>query len=333
MHPWGALPVGETGGWISDIADDHSPVEFSLVLSESGPEVRVMIEALGGPSMLGQKQAALALTGRIAAQPGVDLSRFERIAELFLPAEFLGGKFALWHSFCFFPKGNPTFKAYFNPQARGRDRAPELVQEALRQLGFPRAWPLLAGAAAARGPERDELKYFALDLTDDPLARAKVYFLHHHATPAELATACHTAQHPDPADVHRFATAMAAGAKALSSRPPYTCHCFLDGDGDRPREFNLYVPACAYAADDQVLSERVAEYLRTQGINPAPYERALSRFAHRPLSAGLGLHSYVATSRRRGARRLTVYLSPELNHVFPRGSVPAMPASAGRPLP
>lgn len=328
MQPWGNRPLGETDGWVSDIADDNSPIEFSLVFSESGPEVRMMIEALGGPEIDAQRQAALALTDRIAAQPGVGVSRFWRLAELFLPKVFLGGKFALWHSFCFTARENPTFKVYFNPQARGAGMAQSLAQEALRELGFQHAWPHLARVAAARGPERDELKYFALDLSEDPLARAKVYFLHHQATPAELAAACCTAQNQDAAGAHRFAVAMTGDAPLLSARPPYTCHSFIGRDGDRPRETNLYIPACAYAEDDQVLSARVAAYMRTQGMNPALYERALTRFAHRRLDAGIGLHSYVAASRRKGARRLTVYLSPELNRTFPRGSVPAVPVPA-----
>lgn len=87
-----------------------------------------------------------------------------------------------------------AFKAYFHPQARGRALAPALARTALQELGFPQAWPLLEKLAAARGPESDELKYFALDLTSDRLARVKVYFLHPHATPAELASACRTAQ-------------------------------------------------------------------------------------------------------------------------------------------
>lgn len=336
MQPWGTLPLGETGGWVSDIADDNSPIEFSLVFSESGPEVRMMIEALGGPAMDDQRRAALDLTAKLAAQPGVALSRFWRLADLFLPKQFLGGKFALWHSFCFSANENPTFKVYFNPQARGAAMAQALTQEALRALDFPRAWPHLARIAAARGPELDELKYFALDLSDDPLARAKVYFLHHHATPEQLAAASCTAENQDAADAHRFASAMTGGAARLAARPPYTCHSFVEQSVGpsadqgivRPRETNLYVPACAYAQDDQELAVRVAGYMRTQGMDAALYERVLSRFAHRPLEAGIGIHSYVATSRRRGARRLTIYLSPELNRTFPRGSVPAVPVPA-----
>jgi DMATS type aromatic prenyltransferase len=327
MSTWGDRPLCETDGWVSDIADDHSPIEFSLVLSDSGPEIRMMLEALGGPSMGDQRRAALELTTRLAAFPGVDLGRFWRIADLFLPEEFLGGKFALWHSVCFSQTENPKFKVYFNPQARGVGMAQALVQVALQRLGFPHAWPLLEQIAAGRGHASDELKYFALDLASDQLARVKVYFLHHHATPAELASACRTAQEQDAVDAQGFALAMAGGATRLSARPPYTCHSFVEGDGNRPREINLYIPACAYAADDRALSTRVVQYMQASGMNAAMYQRALARFAHRPLDAGIGIHSYVAASRRNGVRRLTVYLSPELNCTFPSGSVPAAPVA------
>ena len=64
MSGWGDRLIGQTDGWVSDIADDNSPVEFSLVVSESGPEVRMMLEAHGGPSMNDQRRAALELTDR-----------------------------------------------------------------------------------------------------------------------------------------------------------------------------------------------------------------------------------------------------------------------------
>src|SRR5215207_7687359 len=94
MHPWGDVPIGCDSGWVSDIADDHSPIEFSLSFDGGVPEVRMMIEAQGAhPTLESQAAAALALTHKLAQEPEVDLDRFDRVADLFLPEEFQGGKF------------------------------------------------------------------------------------------------------------------------------------------------------------------------------------------------------------------------------------------------
>jgi hypothetical protein len=55
----------------------------------------------------------------------------------------------------------------------------------------------------------------------------------------------------------------------------------------------------------------------------------VDELAQRPLDAGTGLHSYVATSRRKDRRRVTVYISPEINGPHRVGSVPC-PAAPRR---
>jgi hypothetical protein len=49
----------------------------------------------------------------------------------------------------------------------------------------------------------------------------------------------------------------------------------------------------------------------------------LVAFANRPLSAGVGLQSWVAFRRYQGVPRLTIYLACEVRRVFPPGSIPA----------
>src|SRR5689334_7394606 len=50
---WGDQPV-TTGsrGWVSDVADDHSPFEFSVVYGGRYPEVRILVEAQSRPATL-----------------------------------------------------------------------------------------------------------------------------------------------------------------------------------------------------------------------------------------------------------------------------------------
>ena len=51
-----------------------------------------------------------------------------------------------------------SFKAYFNPQARGPAHAPRLVEEALRRLHMPDAMAALRAGPLRRGPVLDEIK-------------------------------------------------------------------------------------------------------------------------------------------------------------------------------
>jgi len=263
MHPWGAVAVGGDSGWVSDIADDHSPIEFSLSFDGGIPEVRMMIEAQGMSSTLeSQAAAAIALTQKLAHEPGVDLERFHLVADLFLPEEFRAGKFGLWHSFCFGAHGEPTFKVYFNPLAHGEGREQGLVQEALNRLGFRDAWPLLAGVGAARGPIQDELKYFALDLTRGCASRVKVYFLHHEAMPGDLDAACRTASSlraPRSADADRD-----DGRRSVRAGIPAAIHLPCPARDARRHEARV-----------QRLHSRLRVRSQRSG-RPRPHDRALS---------------------------------------------------------
>jgi hypothetical protein len=58
-------------------------------------------------------------------------------------------------------------------------------------------------------------------------------------------------------------------------------------------------------------------------MDSEPYRRVLVAFANRPLSAGVGLQSWVAFRRYQGVPRLTIYLACEVRRVFPPGSIPA----------
>src|SRR5262245_9605699 len=47
IEPWGASPAPTTPAWPSDVCDDHTPFEFSVVLSAGEPELRILVEAQG----------------------------------------------------------------------------------------------------------------------------------------------------------------------------------------------------------------------------------------------------------------------------------------------
>jgi hypothetical protein len=310
-------------GWVSEISDDNTPIEFSVTISPGGSEVRVLFEPQGEDQTLaGHREAALRFHDHLAQEQGADLSRFRMVSDLFTPPG-MRGPFALWSAVVFADGKPPAFKAYFNPQAQGLGSAVALVEEGLRRLGLPHAWRHLAATIARRGPHRDELKYFALDLSASEQARVKVYVRHHEATPEDLEVAAAAAPDSTHGEAQDFARAMGGGAPRFKERAAFTCAAFVGGQDDRPSATTQYVPVCAYALDDLEVERRVAQYLQTHDMDSAPYRRVLVAFANRPLSAGVGLQSWVAFRRYQGVPRLTIYLACEVRRVFPPGSIPA----------
>lgn len=298
--------------WPSDICDDHGPFEFSVAMTRRSCALRVLVETGAPTGALGERQrSAEATTELLAARYGVPLTGLSSIAELF------GGEhadqFARWHAVGF-EHGRPVnVKVYLNPQARGRDRAPMVVREALQRLGFADAWDELA-PALARG-EADELKYVGLDLTADPGARVKVYVRHHAISGNELETALSQCRGYRKDEAREFCELMTQRAGRYDALPIITCYAWTSQA--RGCASTLHVPIRAYAPDDLVAYERILGYLQQQGIDSAGYARALPAFAMRPLDAGVGIQSYASIKGTADGNAVTVYLVPESYSVQP----------------
>ncbi|HVY26033.1 MAG TPA: tryptophan dimethylallyltransferase family protein [Polyangiaceae bacterium] len=309
--------------WVSDISDDNTPIEMSVTLSPIGNEVRILFEPQAEAGTLqAHREAALRMHAELERDYAASLDRFRLIQDLFVPPD-MQGPFALWSAVAFAEGKPPSFKAYFNPQAQGIGSAVTLVEEALRRLGLHGAWAHLAATLARRGPHYDELKYFALDLSASEHARVKVYVRHHEATAEDLEVAASAAPDFIPGEAREFARAMGGGTPRFTERATFTCAAFTGNDEGRPAATTQYFPVCAYAGDDLEVEERVAGYLRANGMDDTPYRKMLSAFADRPLDAGVGMQSWVAFRRLHGVPRLTVYLGTETRCVFAPGSVPA----------
>jgi DMATS type aromatic prenyltransferase len=323
LSPWGNMRLGQASAWQSEISDDNTPVEFSVTIAKGRAEVRVLFEPQGDePTLASFRSAGLLFNERLEREFGASLARFRLLQDLFLP-EGMEGPFAVWSSAVFAPGERPSFKAYFNPQARGTEQAESLVKEALQRLGLHRAWSALEQSAVRRGPVLDELKYFALDLSADAHARVKVYVRHHAASPDDLENASSMAQSYVPGEARQFVRAMRGGDQRLNVRAPFTCSSFVGECDDRPAATTLYVPICAYVRDDAAAEARVQQYLRQKDVDHSLYSAILNGFAHRPLDAGVGMQSWIALRRYQGVARLTVYLATEANRVHAPGVVPA----------
>jgi hypothetical protein len=323
LGAWGSSSLGPTPACPSDITDDATPLELSIALTGGTPELRVLVEAQGAESALSSRwETGRALSALLERRYGADLARLHRIEALFSPAGS-SAAFAMWHAAGHHPDRGPSFKLYLSPEAKGRPQARAIVEEALRALGFPGAWRVFAEHALRRGPGRDELTFFSIDLTPRPEARVKVYATHHQATLDDLmAVLC--AVPDDPAEVRRFYQVITAGRPYIG-RPPVTSMAFVAG-GSEPIEATLHVPIRAYVAHDGEARDRIRAALAPRASDLASYDRVLAAFATRRLDAGVGMHTYISRCRYRGGSRHTIYFAPEAYRVMP----PRSPLSRGR---
>jgi DMATS type aromatic prenyltransferase len=322
IEPWAEQRIEHDIGWRSDIADDNTPIEFSVAISKHDVEVRALFETQADePTLPAFREVGIAFQERLEREFGASLERFRLVQDLFLP-EDMEGEFAVWNSAVFPKHKAPSFKAYLNPHARGVDHSHELVKEGLARLGLGNVWSTLKQTILRRGPQVDELKYFALDLNKGAESRVKVYVRHHDASAEDLEVAASAAENYVPGETRSFVRAMSGDVPLLHPRAAFTCSSFVQGSTERPVATTVYVPVCAYARDDARVLERVLKYLRDVGIDSSRYEAIVRGFANRPLQAGVGLQPWFAF-RRHGGVRITSYLATEAYHVHAPGTVPA----------
>lgn len=316
LGPAGSRPLSDPPVWPSTVADDHTPLEWSIALNRDGepPTLRVLGEAqAGAPTSAAHLSAAHRFLGVVASRHDVALDRFDQVADLFAAPD-PDGEFALWHSMVFRAgQQEPEFKIYFNPELRGIENAPNLLDDAMDRLGLEAAYDA-AMRAAVRPNElgrRDRLAFFALDLHDSPSARTKVYVAQHDASAADAVRSAGAVDGIDTEAVGEFCALAAGGAGPfVGDRPLVSSYTFLQG-ADRPVGFSLYVPIRSHVANDAEAYERVLVLLTRYGYDTTVIERAVAAVADRPLEAGRGLIAHV--SLRLGAPRpgMTVYLSSE----------------------
>lgn len=300
--------------WPSNVADDHTPVEWSVALQHSEPPtLRVLGEAqASAPTPAAHLSAAHRFLGVVANRFDLALDRFDLVADLFAAAR-PGGAFGLWHSMVFRTQLAPEFKIYFNPEMMGAEQAPNLVGDAMDRLGLYGAYDAAMRAAVRPGElgSRDRLSFFALDLHDTPQARTKVYLSQKDASAAHAVRAASAVDGIDAEAVREFCALIAGGPGPFDgNRPLVSSYTFLEGR-DRPVGYSLYVPIREHVRNDAEAYDRVLALLVRYGHDTEVVRQAVEAVADRPLDAGRGLIAHV--SLRLGAPRpgVTVYLSSE----------------------
>lgn len=312
LGPVGEQDLFEPMPWPSDIADDTTPVEFSVNFDSTGsPEVRILGERVAdtNPSNPANITAARGLMTDLADRYELNLDRFRAVEDVFLPPD-PHGKFGLWYSFIFKPDRKPKFKVYLNPDAQGPERAPELVATGLRRLGFDAAHD---GSIqkSLRNTGNDHFSFFSLDLDDTPTSRVKLYVSHEGADASDVARAAEAVPGVDPGRIQDFCMVAGDRTGPFDGRPLLSSYTFIDSWGNEPATYTLYVPIRDYVNDDAEARYRVETLMREQGLDPAHLRSLLAAVSDRRLNDGVGLIAHV--SLRLGAVEpgMTIYLSSE----------------------
>ena len=251
-------PLSEPPAWPSNVADDHTPVEFSVAYSDGEPPVlRILAEALGSPpGALTNLSAAYRFLGTQARRFGLSMSRFDAVRDLFA-TEDPQGEFALWYSLVFRSDRRPEFKVYFNPELKGMERAPDLVAEALHRLGLGASYQTMLDRGVRPGElgRGDRLAFFALDLHDGPQARVKLYLTHHSAEVRDVVRAAGLVDGVDLTELAEFCAAAGGGVGTFAGRPLVGSYTLMEGAG-RPVGYSVYVPIRSYVSDDEEARRR-----------------------------------------------------------------------------
>src|SRR5262249_19615032 len=146
----------------SGFSDDCSPYELSVALGAKRPEVRVGFEPQAEPaSPTSYWRAALHLNALLCETHRASIQAVRKVEDLFSPTD-PNTYFAMWHGACFWPGREPGFKIYLNPYARGRGRAPCVLDEALARLGYPRA---ISSLAANLNADLDQFQALSVDMS------------------------------------------------------------------------------------------------------------------------------------------------------------------------
>lgn len=317
LGPGSARPLSALPQWPSHVADDHSPVEFSIALARNEPpSVRMIVESLAERPGTGTNlAAALDALDRIAEEHPLRLERLDEVRDLFLPT-CPQGEFAFWYSLIVNADAAPGVKVYLNPDVRGRANATPLVREALTRLGHGGAYPAVVSHALRRG-DLDRFSFFALDLVDEARARVKTYVSHEDAVVADVVRAASATPDADLGLLAEVVELACGGTGPFTRRPLMSSYTFLAGDLDRPSGYSLYIPVRDYVRDDLEACERVLAIMTRCGLDTKPFVLALTSIVQRPLGEGVGLIAHVALRLGRPRPGVTVYLSSEAYEVTP----------------
>jgi len=304
--------------WASHVADDLTPVEFSIAIDEDGSSaLRMLVEPIAdGSGVYANNRVARRVLTALSGRYDLSFDKFDEVWGLFAPGSPCG-RFGMWFSVIFRPDAPPDFKVYFNPAARGEEHASALVSEALTRLGLGAAYGLIKDRAARRR-ELDRLPFFALDLHSRAEARVKAYVAHYDAG---VETVEHALDGVPGVAVDRvrefYAIIGGRLGRRLTGLPSLSSYSFVAANPGVPNNYSLYLPIRDLVPDDEVAAERVLALMNQWGLDRSLLLRALDAVATRRLGDGVGLIAYVSLRMGPGRSGITVYLSTEAYATMP----------------
>jgi hypothetical protein len=324
LRPWGNRPIGSEPCYQSYVSADGFPAELSVSWRGGTPEVRVLFEPLGERlTPFDVQESGRAMVRSLAGLPGVCIDRYLALEDLFTAAHPLPGRPGIWLSLARRPGSAPAYKVYLNPQASGKESAWETVTEAMGRLGMAESWrPVTAASGEFTGAGR-ELEFFALDLTDAPATRVKVYFRHRDCSVAELNRVASFATWHDPGRIAWACAQLYGPGQALVANEPMTCLAFRGTS--RPEEANVYLRLSGTAQGAGQMQSAIARIMRAERAPVDQYLRVTGGLASKALPPEMrGVQELLSLRTvRDGSADIGIYFRFPVYSVRPR--IPAMP--------
>jgi hypothetical protein len=297
---WSARPIAARPSW-SGVTDDCTPVELSLAISASAPEVRVLVEPQAQPaSPVAYWRAGNALVEWLGDHQAADITPFRRISGLFEPRT--GGPpvyWSLWLAASFCGDGL-FFKVYLNPQANDRP-AREVCREAMARSNVAAGWEPVARALRPS----DELLFVGLDLLPADRRRFKVYVRPRSEGADDLERLCSLAPGHRAGDARAF---FERTAGTSSGRPPVVALHFC-GDQAEPVRAVPQIALSDSSFDNLGTRDKVRTLLADYGLPHDQYCESVDALLARSTAAH-GLHSWISWQQDHRGPRITVYFNP-----------------------
>lgn len=304
---WSDWPLNATPYWPSDISDDHTPFEFSVEFGSEDVLLRILFESQIKPITSNSTWlAGLQFHERIKHLPGVDLTKFELIADLFKPKD-KSFNFSLWHSAVLNSDGNYVFKAYLNPQIHGSESSAALIQEVLIRLNLINAWEFIASKLRASEGNL-QLMFFSLDLVQGTHARVKIYLSNNTMSLQNYEFLFQDSRNYKPGEISKSIRVLTGLDSTIDSRPIGNYFAFNCGDQKKPA-CTIQVPIRNYVENDYAALQRTLTLLPNN--HRKKLHAAMNNISTKTLELNRGLLAHVSIKYDAEKLGIVTYLSAE----------------------
>jgi DMATS type aromatic prenyltransferase len=270
---WADEPIERFDRYHSFVANDGSPVEFSVAMTRSGAQARLLFEPVdstpGPPSPWREGRRFVERSSEVLH---LDVSRFHLVADLFDGMPPIGS-FSMMCAAALTTR-DPLVKVYLNP-AIGPMQPHHVVGAALERLGLNTQWRLLSECLGVDtfGSPHHEIALFALDLGTFPGARVKVYLRHTGCGPDQIERVAALAPDYQPGLFAKILGQIYDDPVESLAKAPMTCLSFLE-DSPEPASVTLYCPLDPNIGNDAQAGARVTDLLEMSGIAPETFKSA-----------------------------------------------------------